>query len=906
MADRTLEIALRIKADLESARKQLDELNKAVKATGDNSKESEAKIAAVGERIGEMEAEAAAANKTLGQTDKVTQAAAVNTNKLGREVAQLARNLSSGNMTGAAGNITRIGSATSTAAEGAGLLTGAGGAAAAVLALLAVGAFKGYQETERLRVSLIATGGAAGESVAGLNAQAVAVGDATRRYGEARKAIELLVASGQVGGAGLAGLAQQAVNMSIVTGESVDKSVAKILEIGERPSAAIAKLNEQYHFLTAAQYAQIAAMEAEGNVRGAARLANQLDAQAMADRAKDVQDNAGLIERAAHGVKAAWDEAWDSIKGIGRTQGLGDQVAAVEAQIKALTTPHLDRAGNLVQGQFGDQVAKLKTQLADLRRQQFEAGLAGVNQSLDARANADAIAARQRTAQFLPADVKRDNALKQAAADRLAAMYGVVDPAEKERIERTYQNQVKAANDAFAAATRVPKAKKAPDNTRQELAAQQDLIKMLQQMQGQLDPTAAAWAKYNATVDQANAKAALAKQAKGANVAGIDAERTAVVQLAAVIRDADLAAIAKKDRDAWEQLRASLRTPAEAKVDTAAAQIAELNRLIAAGVDVGGKYQATLDAIVRNSIVAAPQYQGVDAVVSGPAGELVKNLQAQQALDTWHAQQLAANQAFREQDIANEEAANARKLEIEKQFAAQKSQIDQARNQLALATAAAGFGALAGAAKAAYGEQSKQYRIAFALQKAAALAQSILAIQTSIAESSKIGFPWNIVTIAGAVAQGVSVLATINSTTLGGYATGGEIREGGAVRGPGTGTSDSVLLWGSNGEFMQREAAVKYYGLDFMHAVNNLQLPRFATGGLIGAPAAPAFSPVAAPAFTGGSDGAGSNAARPINQRIVVGLDSSALDDWASSSSFEQAVKVTIGRNPSFIRQAVR
>lgn len=56
---------------------------------------------------------------------------------------------------------------------------------------------------------------------------------------------------------------------------------------------------------------------------------------------------------------------------------------------------------------------------------------------------------------------------------------------------------------------------------------------------------------------------------------------------------------------------------------------------------------------------------------------------------------------------------------------------------------------------------------------------------------------------------------------------------GGAIRGPGSGTSDSILMWGSNGEFMHRAAAVRYYGLDFMRAINELRLPRFASGGLV-------------------------------------------------------------------------
>jgi hypothetical protein len=56
---------------------------------------------------------------------------------------------------------------------------------------------------------------------------------------------------------------------------------------------------------------------------------------------------------------------------------------------------------------------------------------------------------------------------------------------------------------------------------------------------------------------------------------------------------------------------------------------------------------------------------------------------------------------------------------------------------------------------------------------------------------------------------------------------------GGPIRGKGTGTSDSILSWLSNGEFVVRAAAVRKYGLGMLNALNGMSLPRFATGGLV-------------------------------------------------------------------------
>ena len=57
---------------------------------------------------------------------------------------------------------------------------------------------------------------------------------------------------------------------------------------------------------------------------------------------------------------------------------------------------------------------------------------------------------------------------------------------------------------------------------------------------------------------------------------------------------------------------------------------------------------------------------------------------------------------------------------------------------------------------------------------------------------------------------------------------------GGYVRGPGSGTSDSILARLSNGEFVMRAAAVDRWGPQFMAALNSLRNPfgGFASGGL--------------------------------------------------------------------------
>ncbi|MER7167027.1 hypothetical protein ABT336_13295 [Micromonospora sp. NPDC000207] len=108
-----------------------------------------------------------------------------------------------------------------------------------------------------------------------------------------------------------------------------------------------------------------------------------------------------------------------------------------------------------------------------------------------------------------------------------------------------------------------------------------------------------------------------------------------------------------------------------------------------------------------------------------------------------------------------------------------------------------------------------------------------------------------------------------------------KLATGGPVRGPGTGTSDDVLLWGSNGEFMQPTASVKYYGQGFMEAIRRRRIPKealpgFAKGGLVQWPfpvnvsktKIPDIDPV--PARSSG--GIGSDDMMRILRRVFPGL----------------------------------
>ncbi|HAV5339707.1 TPA: phage tail tape measure protein [Acinetobacter baumannii] len=120
--------------------------------------------------------------------------------------------------------------------------------------------------------------------------------------------------------------------------------------------------------------------------------------------------------------------------------------------------------------------------------------------------------------------------------------------------------------------------------------------------------------------------------------------------------------------------------------------------------------------------------------------------------------------------IAAEYAKNAQDIE-------DKYQQDRLNTQIAFGGQM--MGSLTSMFGSMFGEQSKAYKIMFAADKAYAIAAAGIAIQQSIAQAAKVGFPTNIPLIASAIAQGASIIANIRAIKDQGFAEGGYTGRGG-------------------------------------------------------------------------------------------------------------------------------
>ncbi|MFW1726179.1 phage tail protein, partial [Acinetobacter baumannii] len=162
------------------------------------------------------------------------------------------------------------------------------------------------------------------------------------------------------------------------------------------------------------------------------------------------------------------------------------------------------------------------------------------------------------------------------------------------------------------------------------------------------------------------------------------------------------------------------------------------------------------------------------------------DLDEKNGLDNLNAQMeagLIKQQDFENRKTAIIQAAQDQRNQIAAEYAQNAQDIEDKYQQDRLNTIIAFGGQMMGSLTSMFGsmfgEQSKAYKIMFAADKAYAIAAAGIAIQQNIAAASKVGFPLNLPLIAGAVAQGASIIANIRAIKDQGFADGGYTGRGG-------------------------------------------------------------------------------------------------------------------------------
>lgn len=216
--------------------------------------------------------------------------------------------------------------------------------AGAIIGVLTLGFVRGSQESKEFSRAIELSGNSSGVTADRLGKMSAELGNLSNvTRGQAASALQLLVQNGVQGGAALQRYAEAAIRLEQAGGPAVETTAKAFAALGRDPVNASIKLNESTNFLTASLYKQIVALDKQGKVVEAAKLAQDAYATAMLQRAPQVTENLGLIERAARGVVSVAKAMWDAILNIGREQTTDQRLIEVRNQIADLEAEIADR-----------------------------------------------------------------------------------------------------------------------------------------------------------------------------------------------------------------------------------------------------------------------------------------------------------------------------------------------------------------------------------------------------------------------------------------------------------------------------------------------------------------------------------------------------------------------------------
>ncbi|EMN4978305.1 phage tail tape measure protein, partial [Acinetobacter baumannii] len=213
----------------------------------------------------------------------------------------------------------------------------------------------------------------------------------------------------------------------------------------------------------------------------------------------------------------------------------------------------------------------------------------------------------------------------------------------------------------------------------------------------------------------------------------------------------------------------------------------------------------------------------------------VVNLNEQNSIEALNAQfeqQLISQQDYENQKTAIIQTAQDQRNQIAAEYAKNAQDIEDKYQQDRLNTQIAFGGQMMGSLTSMFGsmfgEQSKAYKIMFAADKAYAIAAAGIAIQQNIAAASKAGFPYNLPLIAGAVAQGASIIANIRAIKDQGFADGGYTGSGGKYepagivhKGEVVWSQEDIKRWGGVGLVEKMRKSANPEAFINNHATNN-------------------------------------------------------------------------------------
>ncbi|HCA7865844.1 MULTISPECIES: phage tail length tape measure family protein [Klebsiella pneumoniae complex] len=692
--------------------------------------------------------------------------------------------------------------------------------AAAAVGVLGLAYYKGSQEQDEFYKSLTLSGNLVGKTTGQLADMAARVSVvANSTTGVSAATLNQIVSSGKVAAESLERVTTAVVEISEATGIATEKLVGDFNDIAADPVAAITKLNDQYHFLTLATYNQIKALQDEGNQQDAARVATDAYANAMQQRANDIHQNLGILERAWDSLAKTAKGAWDAMLDIGREQTGTERISQIRKELD-----WIDKAagGKLF---FGGRKAELEDELNNLQSQITTEGVLTEIISSHDKAEQKRIKTQQEAdrvnQQLLSnADIRNQKLKQQSEFLKSGAITAEQYAKNVSRINELYKDP-KSPKTPKGKAYTEDAATRLLDQINQQTAALQSQL----DASDKLNSATQARIKFEQQIADLKSKTQLTADQKS-----ILSRSDEILQ---AYKQQEALQNSVKTLDDYRKMQEQVKTKDERTNDLLKTRLELLEKAKATGQLKPGEYEKTRADIYQNtdmqlpstvrSVVGnlTPTGGRLSGTFEGMQGQINEYDQAQQELQRWLAAQEEAYAKAGEITAEGE----ARMTSIRQRAADANQVIEAQKNTIISAATQSLFDSTAEIMRTGFGEQSAIYKVAFAASKAFAIADSMVKIQQAIASGAvSAPYPANIIAMASIAAQTASIVSNIQAVSGVGFASGG-------YTGPGGKFQPAGIV--HKGEYVFDQASTNRIGVSQLEALRNGQ-PLDATLGRTG------------------------------------------------------------------------
>ncbi|HIE7353404.1 TPA: phage tail length tape measure family protein [Klebsiella pneumoniae] len=692
--------------------------------------------------------------------------------------------------------------------------------AAAAVGVLGLAYYKGSQEQDEFYKSLTLSGNLVGKTTGQLADMAARVSVvANSTTGVSVATLNQIVSSGKVAAESLERVTTAVVEISEATGIATEKLVGDFNDIAADPVAAITKLNDQYHFLTLATYNQIKALQDEGNQQDAARVATDAYANAMQQRANDIHQNLGILERAWDSLAKTAKGAWDAMLDIGREQTGTERISQIRKELD-----WIDKAagGKLF---FGGRKAELEDELNNLQSQITTEGVLTEIISSHDKAEQKRIKTQQEAdrvnQQLLSnADIRNQKLKQQSEFLKSGAITAEQYAKNVSRINELYKDPKSPKRPKGKAYTE-DAATRLLDQINQQTAAMQSQL----DASDKLNSATQARVKFEQQIADLKTKSQLTADQKS-----ILSRSDEILQ---AYKQQEALQNSVKTLDDYRKMQEQVKTKDERANDLLKSRLELLEKAKATGQLKPGEYEKTradiyqntdmqLPSTVRNVVGnLTPTGGRLSGTFEGMQGQINEYDQAQQELQRWLAAQEEAYAKAGEITAEGE----ARMTSIRQRAADANQVIEAQKNTIISAATQSLFDSTADIMRTGFGEQSAIYKVAFAASKAFAIADSMVKIQQAIASGAvSAPYPANIIAMASIAAQTASIVSNIQAVSGVGFASGG-------YTGPGGKYQPAGIV--HKGEYVFDQASTNRIGVSQLEALRNGQ-PLDATLGRTG------------------------------------------------------------------------